>query len=43
LHASCAPVHLRVMDEFAADLRAAVAAVGTTRASDRTATYAAPE
>ena len=43
LHASCAPVHLRVMDEFAADLHAAVAAIGTTRARDRATTYAAPD
>jgi glutamate/tyrosine decarboxylase-like PLP-dependent enzyme len=43
LHASCAPVHVEVMDEFLAVLRAAVDTVGTARTDDRSTNYAAIE
>ena len=43
LHATCMPVHLPVMDEFLADLRAAVAVVTGTSTDDRSTNYAVLE
>jgi sphinganine-1-phosphate aldolase len=43
LHATCVPVHLGVMDEFLADLRASVAVVTGVHTDDRSTTYAAVE
>ena len=45
LHASCAPIHDTgtILDEFAGDLAAVVAEVGTTRADDRSTKYAVLE
>jgi sphinganine-1-phosphate aldolase len=45
LHASCAPVHDTgtVLDDFLADLRAALVDIGAARAEDRSTSYAAME
>jgi sphinganine-1-phosphate aldolase len=43
LHATCTPVHDRMMDEFLADLRDSVAAVGGSRTDDRSTSYAKVE
>jgi sphinganine-1-phosphate aldolase len=45
LHASCAPVHGTgtVLDEFLADVRVAMAAIGATAAEDRSTNYAGME
>jgi glutamate/tyrosine decarboxylase-like PLP-dependent enzyme len=43
LHATCVPVHLSIMDEFLADLRASVAVVTGQHTDDRSTTYAAVE
>jgi glutamate/tyrosine decarboxylase-like PLP-dependent enzyme len=40
LHATCMPVHAAVIDEFLADLQAAVGLVGAARPSDRGTSYA---
>jgi glutamate/tyrosine decarboxylase-like PLP-dependent enzyme len=40
LHATCMPVHAAVIDEFLADLQAAVDLVGAARPSDRGTSYA---
>src|SRR3954452_3923601 len=43
LHATCTPVHDRVVGELLSDLRDAVAQVGSERTEDRTTTYAKVE
>ncbi|MEY2571470.1 MAG: sphinganine-phosphate aldolase, partial [Acidimicrobiaceae bacterium] len=43
LHATCMPVHDDVIDEFLADLRAAVDTVGAARSDDRSTSYAKME
>ena len=43
MHATCMPVHDEVIEEFIADLRDAVAVVGSARADDRSTSYAPAE
>jgi glutamate/tyrosine decarboxylase-like PLP-dependent enzyme len=43
LHATCTPVHERVMDDFVGDLREAVSAAGGARTDDRSTSYAKME
>src|SRR5205823_3799906 len=43
MHVTCMPVHDDVIEEFVADLRDAVAVVGSARADDRSTSYAPAE
>jgi glutamate/tyrosine decarboxylase-like PLP-dependent enzyme len=43
LHATCTPVHDRIVHELLSDLRESVAAVGTSRTDDRSTSYAKME
>jgi glutamate/tyrosine decarboxylase-like PLP-dependent enzyme len=43
LHATCTPIHATIIDEYLADLAAAVAEVGASRSSDRSTAYSTTE